>query len=410
MAIPFFFLGRAPFSYPENEFPVQGWAPMLSYFEQLALFQYVPMLIHKINGDWRKVFEHSESADEATIKKIQHLLLGSMQTRTSVLQNIHDPIGIHTAWVLDRTFNTSVVRLPEAYIVSINLAVPILIYRLFRQLIMLPGFFPEIDGAWAHENKAPLDLQTVGAGIVNESLSYQEATFWAMGLAPGERSMNISIERLQLAELLTCVTMHIVISHEVAHIVAGHCDYTSSVNLSAIEEISETPAPEQEVDYMMRLLWEAEATIISAGMLARTASLERSQQNLGKYMRALNMPLTHENIVGLYILCSELLYRLFSHLEIKAKYVQCHPPLSVRRMLLYEGFLAELSENDSSRQTIMESHFNIYAGSLNAAIHALPFSAGWNAENATIGGSIAGKLIEDLVAERGKWKDVSLVQ
>jgi len=389
----------------------KGWLSLLASTASHALQPYLLVRLRHI-GDCNsaQVIEQSRGLDDRTFAELQSMLAGGgVPPRSGCL---HDPVAIHTVWIVDRTFNAFAVRLPAAYVIGIHIATPIILYRTFRELSKLPGFFPEIDGDIARRYSEPLEFESFHPYELDSGWSVQEAMAWALDIREGH---TYSMKRLRLAEFLTHFGMQVMMAHEVGHVVSGHCDVLaaggaggwreSANNLTALSALA-------EIDTVK--LWEIEADIACANILLGYLTLDTYRHKFGTYLSALGLACDLQTVTGLVYVTSRIVYMILGNLQPGPSAAATHPHFIGRSAILEHMMDANLAAAGVAGADVRHRYVHHYRSSVEVALNAVPYASvvGREGIEAAVNEALAeAKSLSDaLVAKRRRWREFSLVQ
>ena len=389
----------------------KGWLSLLVSTASHALQPYLLVRLRHI-GDCNsaQVIESSKKLDDRTSAELQSMLAGGgIPPRSG---RLHDPVGIHTVWIVDRTLNAFAVRLSAAYVIGIHIATPIILYRIFREFSKLPDFFPEIDGDIARRYSEPLEFESFHPYELDSGWSVQEAMAWALDIHHGH---PYSMKRLRLAECLTHFAMQVMMAHEVGHVVSGHCDVLAAAGAGGWKEnANNLTALSALAGVDTAKLWEIEADIACANILLGYLTLDTYQQKLGTYFSALGLACDLQTVAGLVYLTSRILYMILGNLQPGPSIAATHPHFMGRSAILDHMMNANLEGAGIAGPNVRARYAHRFRSSVQVALNAVPYASmvGHEGIEATVKEALAeAKSLSDaLFARRGRWREFSLVQ
>lgn len=389
----------------------KGWLSLLTSAASHALEPYLLVRLRHI-GDCNsaQVIESSRGLDDRTFAELQSMLAGGgLPPRSG---RLHDPIGIHTVWIIDRTFNAFAVRLPAAYVIGIHIATPIILYRIFRELSKLADFFPEIDGDIARRYSEPLEFESFHPYELDSGWSVQWAMAWALDLREGH---PYSKKRLLLAEFLTYFGMQVMMAHEVGHVVCGHCDVLAAAGAAGWKENADNlTALSALAEFDTAKLWEIEADIACANILLGYLTLDTYRHRLGTYLSGLGLACDLQTVTGLVYLTSRILHMILANLQARPSAAATHPHFSGRAAILEHTMDDILEAAGVAGSDFRKRYVYCYRSSVKVALNAVPYASVVGSEGieAAVNEALAEaqSLLNALVARRGRWRKFSLVQ
>lgn len=401
--------GKTPFQLELGAKMPGGWIDLIKGLNDIAGYQYSSVRVKKNGFDWKGTIQNSAHIDETTLGELKNIFSnGNFEVKPEPQK--HFPTGIHTVWLSDRTFNAAALRCSNKYVVAINFATPILIYRFFREFVKLPDFFPDIDGGIVKSISEPILFETYHPHIIKEELTLNASMMWAMGFELGKEFMRITKRRFILAEFLSILCTRMIISHEVAHIISGHTDYifknkdTILTELNGVDNISFSIN-----DTKVRKLWEVEADINSIYILTFCEHLNNLQNKYSNYFEALSIPNTKENFIGVYSLCINILFILFGNIQEKTNSTEIHPHFYSRLKIIMDSFYFSIYPewDEKSFNDFKCNYWYKYKSSIQSALDSVPYKSKSKISDIDTYWNEANVLSQELATHRCKWSDFS---